>query len=67
MNEQAWAELGCREKQIVIIPGATHLFEEPGALATVARLAAEWFSNRFTGADHAQTDCESSQTFRQSE
>jgi dienelactone hydrolase len=67
MNEQALADLGCREKQIVIIPGATHLFEEPGALAAVARMAAEWFSNRFTRAGDAQADCESSQTFRQSE
>jgi pimeloyl-ACP methyl ester carboxylesterase len=31
------------EKQLVIIPGATHLFEEPGALDKVARLAREWF------------------------
>ncbi len=30
-------------KQLKIIPGATHLFEEPGALEEVARLAAEWF------------------------
>ena len=28
---------------LVIVPGATHLFEEPGALEQVARLAAEWF------------------------
>ena len=31
------------EKELVIIPGATHLFEEPGALEEVARLAANWF------------------------
>jgi hypothetical protein len=31
------------KKQMKIIPGATHLFEEPGALQEVARLAAEWF------------------------
>jgi hypothetical protein len=31
------------EKQLVIVPGATHLFEEPGALDEVARLAREWF------------------------
>jgi len=54
MNEQALSELGCREKQIVIIPGATHLFEEPGALAAVARLAGEWFSDHFTDAGDAQ-------------
>jgi putative phosphoribosyl transferase len=31
------------EKQLVIVPGAAHLFEEPGALDEVARLAREWF------------------------
>jgi hypothetical protein len=31
------------EKRLEIIPGATHLFEEPGALEEVARLAADWF------------------------
>jgi dienelactone hydrolase len=43
MNQDALAELQC-EKKLVIVPGATHLFEEPGALEEVARLAAEWFS-----------------------
>jgi putative phosphoribosyl transferase len=43
MNRRALAELGCEEKRIVIVPHATHLFEEPGALEEVARLAAEWF------------------------
>jgi putative phosphoribosyl transferase len=42
LNRIALAELGC-EKQLIIIPGATHLFEEPGALDEVARLACEWF------------------------
>jgi pimeloyl-ACP methyl ester carboxylesterase len=41
LNEAALAQLRC-EKEMKIIPGATHLFEEPGALAEVARLAAEW-------------------------
>jgi hypothetical protein len=31
------------EKQLEIIPGATHLFEEPGALEQVAQLASQWF------------------------
>ena len=31
------------EKHLVIVPGATHLFEEPGTLQEVARLAADWF------------------------
>jgi putative phosphoribosyl transferase len=35
-------QLRC-EKKLVIVPGATHLFEEPGALDEVARLARDWF------------------------
>ena len=42
LNEQAYGQLRC-EKELKIVPGATHLFEEPGALEEVARLAAEWF------------------------
>ena len=41
LNRRALAELDC-EKQIAIVPGATHLFEEPGTLDEAARLAAEW-------------------------
>jgi pimeloyl-ACP methyl ester carboxylesterase len=33
------------ERRLVIVPGATHLFEEPGALEEVARLATDWFSH----------------------
>ncbi len=43
MNETAFARLVC-EKKLEIVPGATHLFEETGALEAVARLAAAWFS-----------------------
>ncbi len=42
MNQQAYERLKT-QKQMVIVPGATHLFEEPGALQEVARLAGEWF------------------------
>jgi putative phosphoribosyl transferase len=42
LNSAAFAQLNC-EKQLVIVPGATHLFEEPGTLDEVARLAREWF------------------------
>lgn len=42
LNQQAHAKLRC-EKELVIIPGATHLFEEPGTLEEVARQAAAWF------------------------
>ena len=42
LNQAALAQLRC-EKQLVIVPGATHLFEEPGALDQVALLARDWF------------------------
>ncbi|HEX2274908.1 MAG TPA: dienelactone hydrolase family protein [Acidimicrobiales bacterium] len=43
LNRQAMALLG-GEKRLEIIPGASHLFEEPGALEQVAALAREWFT-----------------------
>src|SRR5207253_8282443 len=42
MNESALARMRC-ENELKIVPGATHLFEEPGTLEQVANLAAEWF------------------------
>ena len=42
LNEQARKKMRC-EVKIEIVPGATHLFEEPGALERVAQLAADWF------------------------
>lgn len=42
LNQRAYEELNT-EKELVIVPGATHIFEEPGALEEVARLAADWF------------------------
>jgi pimeloyl-ACP methyl ester carboxylesterase len=51
LNREAYALLRC-EKELVIVPGATHLFEEPGTLEDVARLAAEWF-HRYLRADDA--------------
>jgi putative phosphoribosyl transferase len=42
LNEEALAQLRC-PKELVVIPGASHLFPEPGALEEVARLAAQWF------------------------
>jgi putative phosphoribosyl transferase len=42
LNQQAHARLVC-PKELVIVPGATHLFEEPGTLEQVARIAADWF------------------------
>jgi pimeloyl-ACP methyl ester carboxylesterase len=42
LNREALEQLRC-EKRLIIVPGATHLFEEPGALDEVARLARDWF------------------------
>ncbi len=42
LNRSALARLG-KESKLSVVPGASHLFEEPGALAEVARLAAAWF------------------------
>jgi putative phosphoribosyl transferase len=42
LNEGAFAMLNC-EKQLQIVPGATHLFEEPGTLDAVIELATAWF------------------------
>ncbi len=55
LNEQALAALGCSQKKLIVIPGATHLFEEPGALEEVAKVAAEWFSRHFSLKSLAQT------------
>ena len=43
LNEGAYEKLQC-EKSLAIVPRATHLFQEPGTLGEVARLAAEWFA-----------------------
>jgi putative phosphoribosyl transferase len=42
LNRQALAQLA-GEKQLEIVPGATHLFEEPGTLEAAARLTSNWF------------------------
>jgi hypothetical protein len=46
LNRQAYEQLRC-EKELAVIPGATHLFEEPGALEAVADKAAVWFTRCF--------------------
>jgi dienelactone hydrolase len=51
LNRRALDLLGAAKKQLVVVPGASHLFEEPGALDHVARLAAHWFSDYLPGAD----------------
>jgi putative phosphoribosyl transferase len=52
LNREALAQMRC-EKQLVIVPGATHLFEEPGALDVVAQLARDWFQRHLIGAARA--------------
>ena len=48
MNEDALAKLGSPVKELVVVPGAGHLFEEPGKLDEVARLAAAWFTRHLS-------------------
>jgi putative phosphoribosyl transferase len=48
LNRDAFARLRC-EKDLCIVPGATHLFEEPGALESVATLASQWFTRWMPG------------------
>jgi putative phosphoribosyl transferase len=50
LNEGAFAQLRC-EKKLEIVPGASHLFEEPGTLEVVARLASSWFTKHLTKPD----------------
>jgi hypothetical protein len=48
MNRSAQRQLRC-ENRLEIVPGATHLFEEPGAMDRVAELARDWFEEHFGG------------------
>jgi putative phosphoribosyl transferase len=58
VNQAAATRLSCPH-DLVVIPEATHLFEEPGALEHVASLAAAWFRKWFTAANrHPETDSE---------
>jgi alpha-beta hydrolase superfamily lysophospholipase len=52
LNRFAQAELRC-ESRLEVVAGATHLFEEPGALDTVAALALDWFAAHFSQAGSA--------------
>jgi len=52
LNEAAYRLLRC-EKEMAIVPGATHLFEEPGTLDEVARLATGWFVRHLPGDEAA--------------
>jgi putative phosphoribosyl transferase len=54
LNRMVLLDLRC-EKQLVIVPGAGHLFEEPGALDEVAQLASEWFERHLVPATRRRT------------
>jgi len=65
LNRNAYAQLTCPRK-LVSVPGATHLFGEPGALDVVARVASEWFAGHLgaSRADCAQGTRDANQTRR---
>ncbi|HEY0994546.1 MAG TPA: dienelactone hydrolase family protein [Gemmatimonadaceae bacterium] len=50
LNREALASLGSTQKKLVLVPGATHLFEEPGAMEQVVELAAGWFAEHLAAA-----------------
>jgi putative phosphoribosyl transferase len=52
LNQEALQRLQC-EKDLKVIPGATHLFEERGALDEVAQAAASWFVRHMVPVEHA--------------
>ncbi len=57
LNQQAFSHIrDTTEKELVIVPGATHLFEEPGALEQVARLAREWFTRHLQASNPGSSD-----------
>lgn len=58
LNREALVELA-GPKELAVVPGATHLFAEPGALEEVARLAGEWFVRHLGGASGAGARAES--------
>ena len=47
LNRRAQAELRC-QNDLAVVPGATHLFEEPGTLDAAAGLARDWFISQLT-------------------
>jgi putative phosphoribosyl transferase len=54
LNRQAQAGLRC-ENQLAVIPGATHLFEEPGTLEAATGLARDWFASHLAPSAHPVT------------
>ena len=54
LNRQARAGLRC-ENDLAVVPGATHLFEEPGTLTAAAGLARDWFARHLVPSPHPVT------------
>jgi len=52
LNQQAYGRMQCR-KELQVVPGATHLFEEHGALDRVSQAASQWFSRHFANLHEA--------------
>jgi putative phosphoribosyl transferase len=63
MNRAAYRLLSC-PKRLVIVPGASHLFEEPGTLEQVAEHALAWFQQHFHPAKHESTDAQTKERLR---
>jgi putative phosphoribosyl transferase len=55
LNRQAQRRLRC-DNDLAVVPGATHLFEEPGTLQVAAELARDWFLRHLTGAQPPGTE-----------
>lgn len=58
MNRAAMRQLGRARNELVVVSGATHLFEEPGALDQVADLARDWFDRHLTVVQPVPTEDE---------
>jgi len=61
LNELARHRMRC-EVKLEIVPGATHLFEEPGTLEKVAKLASDWFLRHLTGNEESRTSNDETMT-----
>jgi putative phosphoribosyl transferase len=55
LNQMALGQLACDVKELVIVPGASHLFEEPGTLEQVAELACQWFARHLRSGEQGDT------------
>jgi putative phosphoribosyl transferase len=55
LNQLAYQRMHCH-KELVVVPGATHLFPEPGALEEVAQLARNWFVRHLVGGQHQEVE-----------